>query len=161
MISFSLNIGECCVCTCWATETISLAGFLQTAACSMQAAFLSMGGRDRQKSRQRQAAPPGPKAAPVASWSGRRWWHPEQNLLRADANALPSWSVCVCAQRVLNGKVFISLFSGIKTQEGLFSYPETSSCRVHCCVRGNKTQQDNKDSICWREGSKEQVLSRG
>lgn len=69
--------------------------------------------------------------------------------------------LCVCAQRVLNGKVFISLFSGIKTQEGLFSYPETSSCRVHCCVRGNKTQQDNKDSICWREGSKEQVLSRG
>lgn len=69
---FSLNIWECCVYTCWATETINLAGFLQTAACSMQAAFLSMGGRDRQKSRQRQAATPGPEAVPTASWSGRR-----------------------------------------------------------------------------------------
>lgn len=83
-------------------------GFCKLLRCSMRAAFLSRGGRDRQKSRPRQAATAGPEAVPTAGWRGRRCWRPEQNVLSGDANALPPWSPCI--GKMLSGKDFIFLF---------------------------------------------------
>lgn len=132
-----------------------------TAVWSLETAFLSMGGRDRQKSRGRQAAAPGHEACSYRKLEWKEMMTSRaQCLCHEGAKALALWSLCMRSHDQWQGLNFPP-FLELKYKSFLVIFKLLPVESIAVFHGTHKTQQDNKDLICRREGNKQQVLSRG